>query len=123
MLKVKNGGRRLFLGVQSVHPRLTTARIKGKPLLEKNVSTKANTNTKTDKNTTTKTCTQTNNKYEDRQKVRTSGPPTFEGSLHLEKYFSGPKQNTKKCILLISPKTRVLSCFRERQFCQMVTCP
>ena len=53
--KLKNAGQRLFLGVQSIHPGLTTAPIKGKPLLEKNVSTKANTKTKTDKNTTTKT--------------------------------------------------------------------
>ena len=62
------------------------------------------------------------NKDEDRQKVRTTAPPTFKGSLHLEKHFSGPKQNTKKCIMITSPKTKVFSCYTKTQFCQMKIC-
>ena len=101
MLKVKNGGQRLFLGVQSVHPRLTTARIKGKPLLEKNVSTKAKTKTKTSKNTKTKTWTQTKTKT-DKKSTRQHHPDLREAPI---------LKNTLQDLI-----------YTERQFCQMETC-
>ena len=101
VLKVKNGGQRLFLGVQSVHPRLTTARIKGKPLLEKNVSTKAKTKTKTSKNTKTKTWTQTKTKT-DKKSTRQHHPDLREAPI---------LKNTLQGLI-----------YTERQFCQMETC-
>ena len=113
-------------------PRLMTARIRGKPLLEKNVPTKTKTKTdrntttktytqtKTDKNTTTKTWTQTKTKT-DKKSARQHHPHLREASI-LKKHFSGPKQNTKKCIMITSPKTKVFSCYTKTQFCQMKIC-